>query len=339
MSTDSSNVNAQRIPPAFTGRQGIICFAVPVAMLLVTALFIAPLDALGDAVAGRPHDSIGDLPPAAMMFAISLVFATWVSMGRFQFPADRLQVAAWPPAIAAGSAAAIAVLAAAPENWQQIPLIGLTSIVGLGASFGAQKAARRALGHQALPTSTRPAPADVIRLDVDAHSTAVWTSRAARRQDFPHQLWVGWALLAIVMGGLIVWAVLGDGDPTVMVSLAAWLLITQIGVGFFHLNNFRIRLTIGRTGLRIRTGLTRRVLLEIDLDQIDSAWITDAPAANFWTSWGKESGAKRLSFLTREGPAILIRLTDGTDVVAAVDDPITPVGVLNTLLDRRAIAC
>lgn len=88
----------------------------------------------------------------------------------------------------------------------------------------------------------------------------------------------------------------------------------------------------------IHNGLTRRRSYTIGLEHIDSAWSANAPKPLLWGSYARSSSSKRLSFLSRKGPALLVRLTDGTDIVVALDHPEEAAGIVNDLLDRRVPA-
>ncbi len=117
----------------------------------------------------------------------------------------------------------------------------------------------------------------------------------------------------------------GSGSPMLFIGL----------IPAFKFEADRVRVTVGPAGLIIRNGLTRGIEYAVGLQHINSAWFTDAPKPQLWGSYGKQSSSKRLSFFSRKGPALLVRLTDGTDIVVALDRPEEAAGIVNDLLDRR----
>jgi hypothetical protein len=100
--------------------------------------------------------------------------------------------------------------------------------------------------------------------------------------------------------------------------------------------NRRLWVTIGPSGVQLRSGLFKHLRLAVDLEHITAESITEIDRPRTFTS-GWYSTAGRLRVTTRTGPALRLSLADETELVISMDDPDEPAGVLNTLLDQRSM--
>ncbi|MBK5221904.1 MAG: hypothetical protein JJE52_03320 [Acidimicrobiia bacterium] len=173
-----------------------------------------------------------------------------------------------------------------------------------------------------LPTSDAPAPSDAARHDLDAGATAVWMGQAP---PLPLLTWLGPMLVLAAVAWVLAPEVLSWG------FVGGW---SAMWIGAYALTQRRVRVVIGRSGLRILGGAHRWERRAIPLEHIVSA---SCITLNRW--WGtmawQHSGKHRLTIATRPGPAMLVELTDGSEVVVSLRDPSDAVGVLNSLLDNR----
>lgn len=326
---------------AFPRRIAFAGFVLPIAVLGLTTALIAPLVDLTDAIGRDDPSPIEALPEHAVTLGIVTLLMSWTTVAKRQFPADRQRGFAWPLAIASGCSILIAAAAATPvdSTATALALIAAAAAVSaLAASSAGYIVARRLIGNPKGVDVHDPPPIEALRTPVSPRSTAVWSGRAAAVERWHRPFVLNVVASSVLLIAVVVWMFV-LGDPATAILTFSLIILPQLLNACFQLNTLRVRVLIGPAGFQIRGGLVRRVVFDADLDQIASAWITDAPAANFWGKWGKESKSKQLLFLTRKGPALLVRLTDGTDVVVALDDPSTPAGVLNTLIDRHIVAC
>jgi hypothetical protein len=141
----------------------------------------------------------------------------------------------------------------------------------------------------------------------------------------PVLTWIGPALVPAAVAWLLAPAILPWSF--VVVWSATW-------IGGHALSQRRARVIIGRTGLRILGGAHRWERRAIPLEHIVSASCITLNRW-WWTNAWRRGGTRRLTFAVRPGPAMLVELTDGSEVLVSLRDPADAVGVLNSLLDNR----
>lgn len=306
----------------------------PLAALVVSVIAVAVIAALTDDNSSRAGFETGFMPFAALTLGGFAVFVALITAGVEQFPADRTRHEPWPLTIASATGAVAVVSACfgpSSTNWPMLPMSLLAGALVGSAVFVAMIRTRRELD---LPASTLPAPTHALRRGTPVDRTAVWSGRVPQ----PGLSARSWLLIPTLVGAVVALMYLTNGLSAASALAGAFPLLLPLLTSGAKIAAQRVRVTVGPSGIIIRNGLTGRVAYAVGLDHIDSAWFTDAPKASLWTSYGKQSSSTRLSFLSRKGPALLVRLTDETDIVVALDRPEEAAGIVNDLIDRRAPA-
>jgi hypothetical protein len=230
------------------------------------------------------------------------------------------------PLAAAGTAMAAGVVGGltplSVPTWVTVAVLAAGGAVGLVVG---RHTALKILDIGALPVSAAPAPDSATRLSLEPGGTAVWTGRVP-----PVRLRI-WLFLVARLA-IAVWAVR-------LRVVSPWLIVLIVpaacGNLLVHRARRRYRITIGPSGVQLRTGLFKRLKGSIELGNIVAASTTriDHLAIAGW-----RSTPRRLTIATRPGNALRISLTDQTDVVISLPDPTVPAAVINGLLDQRARA-
>lgn len=199
------------------------------------------------------------------------------------------------------------------------PLVLVGLLAGAGLGLVLWLCGRVPAG--ALPGRAAALPADAPRLNVSPTTRLAWTGTA------PMPVW------SVV--GLLVVAVL----PTVWLAVVGerWLLLLPLAVGALVLMVLTARVVIDARGLRVTSfGLAWS---KVPLDRVESAQVGAVQALRDFGGWGwRVDREGRRGFITRSGPALVVRRAGEPDLVVTVDDPHEAAAVLNTLAARSAPA-
>jgi hypothetical protein len=240
-----------------------------------------------------------------------------------RFPLERPRYGRLPLALAGASlSGAVAANVAIVDLGLLIAIVAFWSALGGIAGW---YAAAAMLGPAGLPTSDAPAPRDAARHHLDAGATAVWIGQVP---PSPVLTWLG----PVLVPAAVAWVLAPE-----VVSWAFMATWSAIWIGSYALSRRRMRVVIGRSGMRILGGAHRWERRAIPLEHIVSASCTTLNRW-WWANPWRHRGTHRLTIATRSGPAMLVELTDGSEVVVSLSDPSDAVGVLNSLLDNRAAA-
>jgi hypothetical protein len=230
------------------------------------------------------------------------------------------------PLAAAGAAMSAGVVGGLTP--QSVPTWATVAVLAAGGTGGVvvgRHTALKILDVGALPVSAAPAPEAATRFPLEPGGTAVWTGQVPPVRLRTWLIIVPRLALAVFVVRLRVvspWLIV-----LLVVSGCAWVVVYRA--------RRRYRITIGPTGVQLRTGLFKRLKGSIELGNIVAASTTriDRLAIAGW-----RSTPRRLTIATRPGSALHISLTDQTDVVISLPDPAVPAAVINSLLDQRATA-
>jgi MFS family permease len=145
---------------------------------------------------------------------------------------------------------------------------------------------------------------------------AFWSGRAAN----PAMLWT----LLLVPGAIVL---LSAGIPW---PTAVWIALVGIAVTAV---SYRLRATVGTTGVTIRFGLFGFPWRHIGLSDIREATVREL------TTFGDGGLGLRVNSVTgttaykvRGGPALALTLESGRTILVSVDDPETGAGLVNDLI-------
>ena len=137
---------------------------------------------------------------------------------------------------------------------------------------------------------------------------------------------IGLSFAVIILGPLLMFA---PHTPL-------WLLAVVVIVGLGTLALSSIRVSAGTDGLSVRYGYLPWPSTTIDLHQIKEASVIDVdPVA--WGGWGYRGTLTfmhQAAVVLRSGPGIRLDLVDGRVFVVTIDDPATPVALINGELSR-----
>lgn len=308
-----------------TGQGGWRHFVVAVVLPLAITVAMAPVLALTDRGSGL-NGATGEW---AALVTGCMVIGGWVATlvavvraATHRFPSEQPRYGRLPLTVAV---AAMAGAVASNVANLDLGFLILVAVVcsALGGIAGWHTAAVM-LTPARLPTSDTPAPSDAARHCLNDGETAVWVGRAP---PLPLLTWLGPILVVAAAACVLAPEVLPWG------VVAGWSALWIVGHALGR-SQRRVRVVIGRSGLRILGGAHRWERRAVPLEHIVSASCT---TLNRW--WGTlaslHSGRHRLTIATRPGPAMLVELTDGSEVVVSLGDPSEAVAVLNSLLDNR----
>lgn len=201
--------------------------------------------------------------------------------------------------------------------WVSVIAFGSSIILAVVlANLGAQQAI--ALAH-----SSRPAQMPVsTTMQLAPGQRAVWSSTLSSK----------WLLIPAI-------AVLVLG-PFVMLApdAPAWLLGVLVLAGVACLSLASIRVTADGRGLSVKYGVLPWPKTQIGVDRIESASVIDVRPME-WGGWGYRGTLtlmRQAAVVLRAGPGIRVDLSDGRVFVVTIDDPETPVALLNAEIARAA---
>lgn len=196
--------------------------------------------------------------------------------------------------------------------WWVMPAAIVAGLVGAGL-------ATLIAGRPETPPSTNaPASPDADRYPLEGNQIASWTGQTAAGR-------VSYALAAL--------AFIGFSISAFMTSW--WLLIPGSLIAMIILVGTNFAVSAGPGGVRV-TGVAGFPTVTVPLDQIESVEAGSVKASSFG-GWGLRKGfSGDDAVLTRSGPALVVKRTDGARLHITIDDPATPASILASLLDRRA---
>ena len=272
----------------------------------------------GGAVTVNPFIGVV-MPVGFLITAMSIL----VALTR-RSPIERPRYAPLPLTCACAVLAATAVaspLAPSAPAW----IAGTTTFGGLivGALAG-HRVATSLLDLRGLPITTESAPPEADRYPIARGSTAVWTGRVSPLRS------TTWLIPIAVIAAE--WLLLHERIPVMVGLVAIPLLCVLHALGR---TNRRLRVTIGPSGVQLRSGLFNHLRQSISLEHITAASITNIEhAPGLLTEW--RSTTRRLTIATRKGPALSVSLAEGTELIISMINPAEPAGLINSLLDQRA---
>ena len=222
-----------------------------------------------------------------------------------------------------GAAVAVAALGVDAARTVAVSI----SAAGAGGLLGAvvgRAAARVVCRPDRLPISSVPAAAHLTRHRLADGATAVWSARVPPLHPC--------ALVRFVAAYLAWWALWSSGWSVVGRFAVAGVVAAA---AVLWTVDWRARVTVGPGGVAVRSGLGGRTWQKVPLDAIVGAKVVRARRALWWRSpqW---SVPGQVGLVPRNGDALLLRLSDGTQFAVRLDDAATAAGVVNTLVDRRS---
>ncbi|MEU0402783.1 DUF1648 domain-containing protein [Streptomyces sp. NPDC006197] len=180
-----------------------------------------------------------------------------------------------------------------------------------------------------VPRDERDGPAaapglpDAPRLPLGASEVAGWTRATASRPLT--------ALAALALAA----------TPAVLL-LAPWpaALLGLLGpaIGLPGLALARVRVTVDRRGVTVRSALASRPRARIPLDEVAGASVRDLDTAAVlaeFGGWGYRVRAHRTGVIVRSGEALVVRRSGGREFAVTVPDARTAAALLNTLAERH----
>lgn len=194
--------------------------------------------------------------------------------------------------------------------------------LGVAAGLLATMAAARLVPARRDGLTSQAAPDDAVRARLPGDRVVVWhgTTPAA-----PAIAWLGAGVLGLGIG--VSWLV------------SWWLLAVFVPAVALLLASSQFDVTVGPTGVRasgIGLGWPR---VQLPLGTITGADTTSTAFHDFG-GWGLRMrvNLQEMGVITRNGPALRLYRTDGVAVVISMERPEPVAGVVNSLLDRRAVA-
>jgi hypothetical protein len=261
----------------------------------------------------------------AVVGAGFFVTATLIALAlRHRLPLEQPKFAPMPLTVSGAVFAATIFAGPLPTStpaW--VTVIATLTGLAVGAIIG-HRAANALLDFQRLPTTAAPAPPSADRYPISQQSTVVWTGR------LPALRWTTWLLPVALIA--IQWWMVRNGIPMVYaIVLTPFACVTHA----LGRANRRLRVTIGPSGMQLRSGLFNHLRQSVDLEHIAAASTTEIAQTRVLTAdW--HSTKQRLTISTRKGPALRLSLADHTELVISMASPSEPAGVINSLLDQRA---
>ncbi|MFC4015021.1 hypothetical protein ACFOY2_47950 [Nonomuraea purpurea] len=191
-----------------------------------------------------------------------------------------------------------------------VPLAFLAGVLVAALLAGRRSPAGRAIG--------APGP-DATRLPLAGQEKVAWQERRVHRV-------VDVAVAALALSGAATTAmlVMTAGSP-------GWAGAVSVIVPVALLPMRSYRLTIDERAVRVTIGPISR---EVALDSVRRADAVDVDASE-WLLKGVLHGA-RAGMVLLPGPALALRLADGSDFLISCRDVTTAAGLINSMRDRQA---
>ncbi len=194
------------------------------------------------------------------------------------------------------------------------PAMVLSFVLGLGVGAAVVPLVP---GDAPQPT-TAPVPTSATVLELGAHESATWVTRARSR-------------VALVAGGSAVVVVAAVG----LLLSAPFVLVPALVVAAAVLSTAWFVVTVDRTGLTVRSALGWP-RTSIPLDEVLHAEATTVSPFREFGGWGYRVGrGGRIGVVLRAGEALQVERTGGRSLVVTVDDAATGAALLNTLAARQ----
>ncbi|MEU6713550.1 hypothetical protein ABZ897_18860 [Nonomuraea sp. NPDC046802] len=191
-----------------------------------------------------------------------------------------------------------------------VPLTILAGVLVAALLAGRRSPAGRAIG--------APDP-DATRLPLADQEKVAWQERRVHRV-------VDLAVATLALSGAAMTAVLvmTAGSP-------GWAGVVSVIVPMTLLPMRSYRLTIDERAVRVRIGPISR---EVALESVRRADVVDVDASQ-WLLKGVLHGAGA-GMVLLPGPALALRLADGSDFLMSCRDATTAAGLINSMRDRQA---
>lgn len=157
------------------------------------------------------------------------------------------------------------------------------------------------------------------RLDLNGQERAAWQERRVIRA-------VDWAVAALVLAGMAMTTVL-----VLTAGSAGWAGAAVVIVAVALLPMRSYRLTIDERTVRITLGLVSR---EVALSSVRHADVVNVQAGRWLLDAALRGAGAGVVLLP--GPALALRLADGTDFLASCRDAPTAAGLINSMRDHQA---
>ncbi|MFE7549550.1 hypothetical protein [Streptomyces gardneri] len=222
-----------------------------------------------------------------------------VQLLRANLVADEFEVVVFSPGMDLGIALSVAVVAGA-AGW------ALTSLVPADPEQSAE--------------SVREPGDGGLRLPLAAGEIARWSKDTGSR-------------------ALTVLSVLALAAAPVTLLVATWpdALLGLLGlvVGVPGLALARVRVTVDRHGLTVRSALASRPRVRVPLDGVEGASVREIDALGDFGGWGYRVRAHRTGVVLRSGEALVVRRDGGREFAVTVPDARTAAALLNTLAERH----
>ncbi|WP_405855191.1 hypothetical protein OG361_19310 [Streptomyces sp. NBC_00090] len=134
-------------------------------------------------------------------------------------------------------------------------------------------------------------------------------------------------------------AVLALAAAPFTLLLATWpgALLGLLGlvIGVPGLALARVRVTVDRHGLTVRSALVPRPRVRVPLDAVEAASVRDVDALADFGGWGYRVRAHRTGVVLRSGEALVVRRESGREFAVTVPDARTAAALLNALAERH----
>ncbi|WP_024755778.1 DUF1648 domain-containing protein [Streptomyces exfoliatus] len=138
---------------------------------------------------------------------------------------------------------------------------------------------------------------------------------------------------------LTVLAVLALAAAPVTLLVATWpgALLGLLGlvIGVPGLALARVRVTVDRHGLTVRSALVPRPRVRVPLDGVEGASVREIDAIADFGGWGYRVRAHRTGVVLRSGEALVVRRGSGREFAVTVPDARTAAALLNALVERH----
>ncbi|MEU2240385.1 DUF1648 domain-containing protein [Streptomyces sp. NPDC018338] len=138
---------------------------------------------------------------------------------------------------------------------------------------------------------------------------------------------------------LTVLSVLALAAAPVTLLVATWpgalLGLLGLAVGVPGLALARVRVTVDRHGLTVRSALVPRPRVRVPLDGVEGAGVREIDAMADFGGWGYRVRAHRTGVVLRSGEALVVRRGSGREFAVTVPDARTAAALLNALVERH----
>lgn len=311
----------------------LLGIGIPAAALAVTIVpYVLFQSDLPDRVAthfdgsGTPDGSM--TPISFLLFSLAMVLAgvaccLWLARSTRLLPASAAPIVGFLGGFFAGLGSGIALVTFVSQRglstWQDAANVWTLIAVPLllSVTLGAV-AARAATALPAAQVVIDPESSPVM--DLAPGQTAVWAETL-------HS-----ALLAHLGAGVMAVGV-------VVALLSEWTLVFPVVIiGVLMLSLATLRVKADRQGLHVRYGMLPWPRTNLEVGEMATASVIDVRPME-WGGWGYRGSLtlmKQAAVVHRAGPGIRLDLKNGKVFVVTVDNPETPVALLNGEIARLA---